>query len=261
MLCFFEEGFPDGSLSFLVEVFLSRTVVWKSVILLADSNSMTDSLIIQKASEEITAKAFGTTEQFLEIHELVYEDNKPKVARVDREKENGTAIVYFQIKDEKFYLAIYLDTNQELLIRAVTTESYNSVCFRASSDILTLEQLSQMTTLQSSGGRNKGDEKKPASGGTGIVWRESTIFFEPNPEPDEFEDKLKKLLNYLDQDKEGVARLVNEAKGYIQVAIEFHNSNTMLGGPHIDKKTIKRMAELNLEIDFDLYVGGKFYNS
>ncbi|MDP4265398.1 MAG: DUF4279 domain-containing protein [Bacteroidota bacterium] len=222
---------------------------------------MTNTVLIQKATEEIKAKTFGTTEQFLEIHEIVYEDNNPKVARVDRDKKDGTAIVYFPVKDEKFYLAVYLNTEPEVSIRGVGTESYNSVYFHASSEILTLEQLSQMTTLKSSLGRNKGDEKRSKNGRTRIVWKNSTIFFEPNPEPDEFEDKLKKLLDYLDQDKEGVARLVDEARGSIQVAIEFHNGNTMLGGPHINKEVINRMAGLNLEIDFDLYVGGKFFKS
>jgi len=41
--------------------------------------------------------------------------------------------------------------------------------------------------------------------------------------------------------------------------MEFHNGNSMLGGPGISKETIKRMAALNVGIDFDLYVSGKTY--
>ena len=216
---------------------------------------MTDTLIIEKAIEEVETKTLGVTEQFLEIHQIVYENDNPKIARIDREKEDGTAIVYFPIKGEKFYLAVYLDTTPEVSVKWVQTENYNCVYFRAYSDKLSLEQLSKMTTLKSTGGRSKGDPKRPI-GGTGILWKESTIFFEPNPEADEFEDKLKKLLNYLEQDKIGVTKIVNQASGYIQVAIEFHNGNTMLGGPHINLMNIKRLADLNLEIDFDLYVGG-----
>ena len=43
------------------------------------------------------------------------------------------------------------------------------------------------------------------------------------------------------------------------MAMEFHNGNSMLGGPNISKESVKRMAALNLEIDFDLYVSGKTY--
>jgi hypothetical protein len=83
--------------------------------------------------------------------------------------------------------------------------------------------------------------------------------FEPNPEPDEFEDKLRSLLVFLQQDIEGVKLLVEKAGGYIQVAMEFHNGNTMLGGPHISPDLVKQMSLLNLGVDFDLYVGGNSF--
>jgi hypothetical protein len=70
---------------------------------------------------------------------------------------------------------------------------------------------------------------------------------------------MKNLLDFLETDKVGVKNLVKKAEGYIQVAMEFHNGNSMLGGPNINKETVKRMAALNIEIDFDLYVSGKTY--
>ena len=79
-------------------------------------NSMTTTQIIQKATEEIEAKTFGSTEQLLAVHQIVLVDNKPKVARVDTENPDGTAIVYFPVVDEKFYLAVYLDTQPELSV-------------------------------------------------------------------------------------------------------------------------------------------------
>jgi hypothetical protein len=82
----------------------------------------------------------------------------------------------------------------------------------------------------------------------------------PNPEPDEFEDKLKKLPDLLEQDKEGVKRLVDKAHGYIQVAMDIHNANGMIGGPNPDTTDIRRMNEPGLSINFDLYVGGNQFN-
>lgn len=83
---------------------------------------MTDTLIIQKAIEEIETKTFGVTEQLLDIHQVVYENDQPRVARVDTEKEDGSAIVYFPVKDEKFYLVIYLDTKPQVSVRSIGTE-------------------------------------------------------------------------------------------------------------------------------------------
>ncbi len=214
---------------------------------------MAETLIIQKAIEEIEAKTFGETEQFLKIHEVVYEDGKPKIARIDREKKDGTAIVYFPVKEEKFYLAVYVDTEPKISVRHVGTESYNSVCFSAVSDSLNLEELSRMTKLKSTKGWSKGDKR----GRT--LWKFSKFIFEPNLEPDEFEDKLKKLLDILESDKEGITQLAENSDVCIRVAQEFHNGNTMLGGSYIDKESMKRIANLNLPIDFDLYLGGNFY--
>ena len=214
---------------------------------------MTDTSIIEKAIKEIESKQFGVTEQFLKIHDIVYEGDKPKVVRVDMEKGDGTAIVYFPVKDEKFHLAVYIDTIPEVSVRHVSTESYNSVCFSAVSETESFEQLSQLTKLKPTKGWSKGDKRGATTS------RFSKFIFEPNPEPDEFEDKLKKLLNNLERDKEGIAKLAEKSEVCIQVAQEFHNGNTMLGGSHIDKESIKRIANLNLPIDFDLYVGGNLF--
>jgi hypothetical protein len=189
---------------------------------------MADTLIIQKAIEELAAKSFRVTEQFLAIHQVVYADGAPMVARVDTEKEDGTAIVYFPIVDQKFSFAIYLDTVPTVSVRWVDIAPYHSVYFRASSDSFSLQELAALTKLTFSRARNKGDRKNP-SGKADICWKQSTIDFEPNPEIGEFEDKLTKLLTFLEQDEAGVKDLVDKADGYIQVYSSFHNGNTLIG--------------------------------
>jgi hypothetical protein len=63
----------------------------------------------------------------------------------------------------------------------------------------------------------------------------------------------------LEQDKEGVKRLAEKADGYNQVAMDIHNGNGMIGGPNIDRDDIRRMNELGLSINFDIYVGGNSF--
>jgi hypothetical protein len=236
----------------------TSTNIPASPMIFVGSNSMTiDTLIIEKAIEEVETKSLGFTKQFLEIHKLVYIDNKPKVARVDTDEED-VAIVYLNVENEEFFLAIYIDTKPSLKVRWINTEPYHAVYFRASSDTLSLKELAELTKLTSTRGRTKGNKKHPNSE-TEIRWEESTIDFEPNPEPDEFEDKLTKLLDFLEQDKEGIGKLVNHANGYIRVYSSFHNGNTLIGGHFIDKNQIKRMSQLNLEIDFDICADGNFF--
>ena len=82
----------------------------------------------------------------------------------------------------------------------------------------------------------------------------SRITIMPNPEPDDFDGKLKKLLDSLEQDAEGIKALVEKADGYIGVAQTFYiNGNK---GIHLDNETIVRLGNLGLSIDFDQYVNG-----
>jgi hypothetical protein len=217
---------------------------------------MSDEKIIQKAIEEIESKTWGVTQQFLDIHQVVYLGTKPKIERVDRDRDDGTAIVYFPVKEERFYLAICIETSLEPEIISIYVEPYTSVYFSAGSENVELEILSGMTTLVPTSVWKKGEPKRE---GKPILYKDNRIIFEPTPGPDEFGDKMKNLLDFLETDKVGVKNLVKKAEGYIQVAMEFHNGNSMLGGPGISKDTVKRMAALNIEIDFDLYVSGKTY--
>lgn len=215
---------------------------------------MTDNHIIERAIDEIKSKTFGTTQQLLEIHEVVHVNKRPQALRVNR-KNDGTAIVYFPIKDEKFYLAVWLEPIPEVTVTGVGTENYNAVYLKATSEDLTLDELAALTTLPRTDGWSKGDLRKSGN----LKYSFSALLFEPNPEPEAFEDKLRKLLDFIEQDTNGIRRLGENASLQIQVATVFHNGNTMLGGQHLDKDILKRIADLNLEINFDLYAEGNFY--
>jgi hypothetical protein len=214
-------------------------------------------LIIQKAIEEIETKSHSMTAQFLEIHKIAYTDNEPKIARVDTSKKDE-ATVYFNVEGVAFFFAVYLDVNPTISVKWADSEPYHSVYFRASSKILSLNELKKFTKLISDRGRNKGDKRMPEFK-KDVVWAISSIDFEPNPEPEVFEEKLAKLLDYLEQDKVGVEKLVKDAGGYIQVYTEFHNGNTLIGGHHINKDHINRMSKLDVAIDFDIRANGNFF--
>ena len=60
--------------------------------------------LIELAFEEIEKKEFGTTEQFLEIHEIEKENNISKIANIIINKND--AQIFFNVKDEDFYFII-----------------------------------------------------------------------------------------------------------------------------------------------------------
>ena len=79
----------------------------------------------------------------------------------------------------------------------------------------------------------------------------SSVQFEESDGSGLFSKKLRSLLDFLEQDKLGVLRLVTNAEAYVQTAMEFHTGNTMLGGPDTDKISLRRLSDFELDIAFD----------
>ena len=208
---------------------------------------------IQKLIEiEFEEKNFGVSEQLLEIHKPIFENNKIKIANIKKNTENISA--YIPVQNEKFYFVVYLDINLEKII-AINTEPYICVYFNSNSETLTLEELKNYTKLKPTKTFKKGDLRK----NTQVKYKFNAFQIEPSPEPDNFENKLKNLLDFLQTDRNGIKKLVENANGYIQVSMEIHNGNGMIGGPNINKENIRKLSELGLSIDFDLYVSGNEY--
>ena len=216
---------------------------------------MENTKLIAAAIQEIEHPNWGVVEQFLEIHEIVYQDGKPEVAGININAAEQQATIYFSVKGEVFHFKITLSTEPEIQVVGADTEDFCFVSFDAYSESLSLQQLASLTSLEPNDSYDKGDKL----GIDDLTANGSSIGFMPNPEPGATAEKLKKLLTFLEQDVIGVRRLADEAGGIIQVHTVFHNGNTMLGGIHLDKEDIQRLAALNLEIDFDLYAeGNKF---
>ncbi|MVN23476.1 DUF4279 domain-containing protein [Mucilaginibacter arboris] len=215
---------------------------------------MTDDQAIELIEREFKEKTLGATEQYLEIHNPIYADNKLKIARIDREAKADYIIAYLPVIGEQFYFAVYINTSTNEITN-IGTEAFHQVYFIATSEILTAKELTAITKLKPTESWNKGDLRK--NGKSNHKYNSFKIL--PNPEPDEFEDKLKKLLDFLEQDNDGIKRLVEIADGYIQIAMDIHNGNGMIGGPTIDSDDIRRMNELKLSINFDLYVSGNSF--
>lgn len=215
---------------------------------------MTDQYLTEIIEREFKDKTLGVTAQYLEIHAPIYVDNKIKIERIDRNNKHELIIVYLPVVNERFYFAVYIDTDTGEITN-IGTEPYHRVYFIATSETLTAEELKAMTILAPTEIWNLGDFRNNGK----RKYTYSGIKFLINPEPDEFEDKLKNLLNFLEQDREGITTLTQNANGYIQVVMDIHNGNGLLGGPFIDAKTVNRMSNLSLSIDFDLYAAGNYF--
>lgn len=218
----------------------------------ASSYTMTDLEISQLILNEFRENTLGVTSQYLEIHEPIYENEKLRIDRIDREKNDNTIIAYLPVKDEYFFFAVYLDKITGEILN-IGTEPRNLVSLIFASESLTSDELKSFTKLNCQEFWNKGDKKQNRS----TTYKFSGIEFYTNPEPDEFEDKLNKLLAFVEVDKDGILLLSSKSEGYIHVVMDFHRGNQLLGGMSIEAETLKRIADLNLSMDFQITAWGK----
>ncbi|MBX7155295.1 MAG: DUF4279 domain-containing protein [Candidatus Kapaibacterium sp.] len=194
----------------------------------------------------------GITKQYLEVHAVVRVDNKPTIARLETEYDEDSAIVYFPIQDESFFLAVCVSKNELPEVTGIYFQSGNRVYFRATSDKLSFDELAAKTRLKPIDGWNNGE---PMKSNPTNNYKFSALHF--NPFPDEaynMEYKMKLLLTELEKDRKGIKELVESANGYISIAS--YRYIDQFGGIHLDKELVKRLNDIGLEVDFDIYVGG-----
>ena len=206
--------------------------------------------LINKAIAEFKKPTIGTTKQYLEVLEVELENGLPKVERVDFDSFEETNVVYFSIKNEPFFLSVYFskDDNE---ITYVGTENGNQVYFTATSETLSYDQLSKLTTLKGLKGWNIGDERFYKNG----IYDFSRITFEPiESRAYDLNAKFLLLLTELEKDTEGINKLTKLS----DAGITIHHQQYIDGNKGIvfEAETINRLSKLNLGVDIDQYVYG-----
>jgi hypothetical protein len=213
---------------------------------------MTDAQITGLVEAELLKPTLAVTQQYLDIHQPVYKADRPVIANIIRDPLPGVAAAFLPVLNHRFYFTIYVDTVSHK-VTSFTTEPYCSVTFLATSESLTRDQLVAMTVLTPAGSWSKGDRMRHGKSS----YTFSAIELANENKPDFFENKIDQLLTLLEKDGPGILHLTRNADTGIVVAMEFHQGNGMIGGPSLHPSLVRRMNELNLGINFDLYVSGE----
>lgn len=194
---------------------------------------------------------WGTLEQFLEVHEFVYEGDIPAVAGV---LADGDFIrVYFKVKGEMFFFLMYVKDGE---VTWMESEEHCQLFFYAGSVEYTVEELSSMISIQPTDSHEIGDRRIGK-----LLHEDNAIFIEANNGPGLFEEKIKELLSILEKDKDNIIELAKKAECGLETRITYHNGNTILGGFNIELDISRRMVALSLDISFYFFAEGKFYKS
>jgi hypothetical protein len=226
----------------------------------------------QIADDEINNPQWGVTKQFLEVNtikkvngEYVYErysitENQTityhdiKNSRTDIYNYKEAAF-YYKIEKEHYFYCIGVDINKKDVARVFMVNA--TYChLHAYSDCMTLEEMAKLTKLKYSDGGTKGQKANIGRGFYSTSWIEYQ--FTKNTSY-ELEESLSMLLDELEKDKKGVKYLAKKTEAYIDIVkYQYVSANA---GITIDNKTIKRLEELGLKIEIDMYIGGEKFIS
>ncbi len=207
-------------------------------------------MIKDAALQEILNPTWGVTKQFLEVHQVNEDPSTFFLGNSHRDQPTQT--VYVPFIGQRFFLAIEISAESPWAIIAVRDHPYVSVgCYITSetlheTHLLSLwEQPVERSWSRGDAGRNSLDHK------------DSGIFIEPDKHPGRFSDKLDILLGLLAARHGAFASRKNEISLIIQVAQISWIGNGSIDGLHLSQEQLKKLGELNAEIDFDLYAEGK----
>ena len=239
------ENFTCGMINLAASFFDMFFASWQLVFRLENETK-----IIEIAQQEVLIPTFETTKQYLKKYKIALENGKPKIKNI-RHLFDNEAVVYFEIKNNPFYLAIYVENYN---IKWVDTQANTQVYFSAVSTHLTLKDFGNWLKIAPTRSVEKGKKRK---GGKG-EYDFTAIYIEPKAEPTlPFHVQLFDLLDLLETDKFGIKTIADKTNATINVCTKSYVKNGEIGGFHLDKKTMKRIADLGLAIDFDTYVSGK----
>jgi hypothetical protein len=203
------------------------------------------------AVSELNNPTWEHSKQFLEVN--IIEKNGEKYI-YDRFSINDNAIYfYFKVSHEEYYFLISVDINK-LEIIGVAAINGNKCYLTATSDELSLDELAKISKIKYTDGWSKGDKRK--SGSTYNFSRINFKFYDKTSY--ELEEILPLVLDELEKDKEGIIELTKKACAYISICkYQYISANA---GISIDEEIIKRLNNLNLGIDIDMYIVGNEFN-
>lgn len=212
--------------------------------------------IIDIITDELLNPTFEMTRQYLKILEVKYEDNKPKIAKIDFQENQNQAIAYVEVKNESFYLEFVFDTTENIELTGVDTYPFVGISYMPTSKEFTTEELLKIITFSPTRAITKGDFFSNGK----FKYTYNGLVFETFSEPGRLERKIKYLLDILETDLEGIIRLSKlTSTRPLFVTIVYHIGNGNFTGLYLESDIVDRLSKLGLELTFDIYAtGNKF---
>jgi hypothetical protein len=203
------------------------------------------------AIEEVKSSNFRATKQFLGANKLVYINGAPVIEDVIIRGSEDPAEVYFPVCGEEYYFVIYVALSPKICVHFMSMSAGNRVYLNVASEELELPELISMFGIQPTSTRVKGSKRKFGS----MTYDHNGFEFEPiQKKTGEVEEKLKILLDALIPNREKLRQLPCSISHCIEIA--YYGYKDQMWGVHLDSEIIKRLADIGMAIDVDIYASG-----
>jgi hypothetical protein len=212
-------------------------------------------LVGQVAISEVVAPTLGVTIQVLTVHKVVIRDGVPVIFRIEYITETDTFCVYFKIEAEPYYFVVTIGRKDEKLsVLGSYLQAAVRVYLGISSSILDPTTITEKIKLNPTRSVVVGESPVPKL--PNFKSKENRWYFEPQQDtPGELERKLNFLLDRLEPFQSNILALQNECEICIMICYEGYRG--WMGGWHLDRLIIQKIAALGAEVDFDLYAYGE----
>jgi len=205
-------------------------------------------MIKEVAIAEILNPTFELTKQYLKSIEICVNNNVPVIEDIEIDQTINTAAVYFPIKKQSFYFVIYV---KDMEVDWVNTSAGNNVYLFACSQEVTTDEMLSSFQLEPTEKWNINDQ----IGKCGRRKHNGFIFQPINKMTGEVESKLNTLLDLLLPRNRSIVELSQKAE--VEIQIEYHGYKDEMLGINLDSTIVKKLTELGLGIDIDLYASGR----
>ena len=202
------------------------------------------------AIDEVLNPKFELTKQYMANNKLIFNNNLPVIEDVILNEQEKKALVYFPIFKENFYMVIIIHLEDEIKTCFINTSAGNRVELFVASEEFSLEELLKRIDIVPTNQWMKG-EKVGCNG----QFKHSGFIYAPiNKKTGEVEDKLTILVNELLPRKKMILNLLEIAD--VEIQVTYYGYKDQMWGINLEKDLIKKISELNLSLDIDLYAGG-----
>jgi hypothetical protein len=207
--------------------------------------------------KEFKEKNWDVTQQYMEVIDIVTDNNSPTIKRIEQEK-NDCYAVYFPVKNEPFYYTHWFTLNPEPTLTGIYISAANTAYLHVSSSKIALEDILKIITFHPTKSWQRGNLR---GGGISslVTHKSSGVLFEPDiNEAGNIENKLLKLLTVLRNYDKEIKQLKDAGCDvHIQAYLNSYIGNSSLSPLTLTIDIINLLSALELEIDFDLYTSGK----